>query len=45
MSLADAAERMEAWRRDDNEERPHGAVANKVPAELMKSAHAASPCA
>jgi putative transposase len=45
MSLADAAEKMEAWRRDYNEERPHGAIGNKVPAELMKSAHAASPCA
>jgi len=45
MSLADAAEKMEAWRRDYNEERPHSAIGNKVPAELMKSAHEASQCA
>lgn len=44
MSLADAAEKMEAWRRDYNEERPHSAIGNKVPAALMKSAHASSPC-
>ncbi|MEM8761433.1 MAG: IS3 family transposase [Pseudomonadota bacterium] len=45
LSLADAAEKMEAWRRDYNEERPHGAIGNNVPAALMKPAHAASPCA
>lgn len=45
MSLADAAEKMEAWRRDYNEHRPHGAIGNKVPAALTKSAHASSPCA
>ena len=44
LSLADAAETLEAWRRDYNEQRPHGAIGNKVPAALMKSAHAASPC-
>ena len=44
MSLADAAEKMEVWRRDYNEERPHSAIGNKVPAALMKSAHASSPC-
>jgi putative transposase len=44
LSLADAAEKLEAWRRDYNEQRPHGAIGNKVPAALMKSAHAASPC-
>jgi hypothetical protein len=27
-----------------NEQRPHGAIGNKVPAALMKSAHEASPC-
>lgn len=43
LSLADAREKLEAWGRDYNEERPHGAVGNKVPAALMKSAHAASP--
>ena len=43
-SLADAAEKLEAWRRDYNEQRPHGAIGNKVPAALMKLAHVASPC-
>jgi putative transposase len=45
LSLADAAEKLEAWRRDYNEERPHSAIGNNVPAALMKSARAASPCA
>ena len=45
MSLEDAAEKSEAWRRDYNEERPHGAIGHKAPAELMKSAHDTSPCA
>jgi transposase InsO family protein len=44
LSLADAAEKLEAWRGDYNEQRPHGAIGNKVPAALMKSAHAASQC-
>lgn len=44
LSLADAAEKMENWRRDYNEERPHSAIGNKVPAALMKPAHVASPC-
>lgn len=44
MSLEDAAEKLEAWRRDYNEERPHSAIGHKVPAELMKSAHDTSPC-
>lgn len=43
MSLEDAAEKLEAWRRDYNEERPHGAIGNKVPADLMKSVHDTSP--
>jgi len=43
LSLADAAEKLEAWRRDYNEQRPHSAIGNNVPAALMKSAYAASP--
>lgn len=43
LNLADAAEKLEAWRRDYNEQRPQGAIGNNVPAALMKSAHAASP--
>lgn len=44
LSLADAAEKLEAWRRDDNEQRPRGAIGNNVPAAFMKSAHVASSC-
>lgn len=36
LTLADAAEKLEAWRRDYNEERPHGAIGNKVPITLTK---------
>lgn len=44
MCLEDAAEKLEAWRRDYNEEWPHSAIGHKVPADLMKSAHDTSPC-
>jgi putative transposase len=43
MGLEDAAEKLEAWRRDYNEERPHSAIGNKVPAELMKLPDVSSP--
>ncbi len=43
LTLADAAEKLEAWRRYYNEERPHGAVGNKVPIALTKSGGATSP--
>ena len=36
-TLADAAEKLEAWRRYYNEERPNGAISNKVPIMLTKS--------
>ena len=45
MGLADTAEKLEAWRRDYNEERPHSAIGNKVPAALMKLPDASSPSA
>lgn len=35
LSLADAAEKLEGWRRYYNEERPHGAIGYKVPIALM----------
>ena len=35
LSLADAREKLEAWRRDYNEVRPHGAIGNKPPILLM----------
>ena len=43
LTLADAAEKLEAWRRDYNEVRPHGAIGNKPPIALMKPGDAASP--
>ena len=43
MSLADTAAKLEAWRRDYNEERPHSAIGNNVPAALMKLPDASSP--
>ena len=42
MGLEDTAEKLEAWRRDYNEERPHSAIGNKVPAALMKLPDASS---
>lgn len=43
LSLADAREKLEDWRRYYNEERPHGAIGNKSPIALTKSGDAASP--
>ena len=43
MTLADAGEKLEAWRRDDNEVRPHGAIGNKVPISLQIPDGAPSP--
>ncbi|MGR3702799.1 MAG: integrase core domain-containing protein [Paracoccaceae bacterium] len=35
--LADATEKLEAWRRYYNEERPHSVIGNKAPIMLTKS--------
>lgn len=43
LTLADAREKMEDWRRDYNEVRPHGAIGNKVPIALMNPGRATSP--
>lgn len=43
LTLADAREKMEAWRRDYNEVRPHGAIGNKVPISLHNPDGAPSP--
>lgn len=43
MNLADAREKLEAWRRDYNEVRPHGAIGNKVPISLMNPIGSTSP--
>lgn len=43
MSLDDARIKMEAWRRDYNEVRPHSAIGHKTPIELLKGSQAGSP--
>lgn len=36
MSLDDGNAKMEAWRRNTNEVRPHSEIGHKTPIELMK---------
>jgi len=43
LSVADAREKLEDWRRDYNEVRPHGAIGNKPPAALLHCIDATSP--
>jgi len=43
MSLEDAREKMEAWRRDYNEVPPHSAIGNKTPIELINRDDASGP--
>src|SRR5262249_32843556 len=43
MSLDDARQKCEAWRRDYNEERPHSAIGNKAPIELVDRSVAHGP--
>ena len=43
LTLADAAETLEAWRRYYNAERSHGAIGNTVPIMLTKSGGVTSP--
>ena len=43
MSLDDARIKMEAWRRDYNEVRPHSSIGHKTPIELIKGSEAVSP--
>jgi len=43
LSLADAQEKVENWRRYYNEERPHGAIGNKPPILLHNHDDATSP--
>lgn len=43
LSLADAQEKLEAWRRYYNEDRPHGAIGYKPPIALMNPGGSASP--
>ena len=43
MSLDDARRKCEAWRRDYNEVRPHSAIGNKCPIELINRSAARGP--
>jgi putative transposase len=43
LTLADAREKLEHWRRHYNEVRPHGAIGNKAPITLMNRRDATSP--
>jgi putative transposase len=43
LTLADAQENLEDWRRDDNEDRPHGATGNQPPISLQNPGGASSP--
>jgi putative transposase len=43
MSLADAQEKLEDWRKYYNEERPHGAIGQMTPIMLLNRNGAASP--
>ena len=43
MNLDDARQKMEEWRRDYNEVRPHSAIGNKPPISLINSSSAPSP--
>ncbi|MFP6868544.1 MAG: transposase, partial [Nitrospinota bacterium] len=40
LSLADAREKIEAWRKDYNEQRPHSAPGNMSPNEFASSCRA-----
>ena len=37
MSLADAKDKLEAWRIDYNEARPHSSLGNLAPGEFVRS--------
>jgi len=43
LTLADARQKLENWRRDYNEARPHGAIGNKTPITLLNQPVATSP--
>lgn len=43
LTLADAREKLEGWRRYYNEDRPHGAIGNKPPITLINPGGAPSP--
>ena len=45
LSLADAKEKIEAWRGDYNHERPHGSLGNETPASFAARHKPAAPAA
>ena len=45
LSLADAREKIEAWREDYNHERPHGSLGNATPASFAARHRPAAPAA
>ena len=44
LNLSDAQERIEEWRQDYNERRPHSALGQLPPSEFAKSSAGGSPC-
>lgn len=43
LTLSDAQERIEEWRQDDNERRPHSALGHCPPSEFAKRSAGGSP--
>lgn len=43
LSLADAQEKLDAWRRNYNGQRPHGALKNLTPEEFVRATRGAPP--
>ncbi|GIT93234.1 hypothetical protein JANAI62_37220 [Jannaschia pagri] len=43
MSLADARDKLDVWRKDHNEVQPHSAIGYKVPADIHNPDGSASP--
>ena len=43
LTLADAREKLEAWRSYYNDDRPHGAIGNKTPSSLQNPGGASRP--
>jgi putative transposase len=44
-SLADARRRIEAWRIDCNEQRPHGSLGDRAPSEVLRQIEVVRPAA
>ena len=44
-SLADARRKIEAWRIDYNEQRPHGSLGDRTPNEVLRQVEVLKPAA